>query len=97
LFLDLPAMGHKKLIRFEAIKTFPNVLEFPENIAGNWHQHFNNNNPVVLELACGKGEYTVGLARMFAEKTALVLILKETESGRVQPRHYRKIYQMLLS
>lgn len=52
-------MGHKKLIRFEAIKTFPNVLEFPENIAGQWHKHFNNNNPIILELACGKREYTL--------------------------------------
>lgn len=57
-------MAQKKLVRFAAIKTFPNVLEYPENMPGNWHQFFKNNNPVTLELACGKGEYAVGLARM---------------------------------
>lgn len=57
-------MAQKKLVRFAAIKTFPNVLEYPENMPGNWHQFFKNNNPITLELACGKGEYAVGLARM---------------------------------
>jgi tRNA (guanine-N7-)-methyltransferase len=51
-------MGHKKLQRFAAIKEFKNVLESPENIKGKWHEYFGNNNPIVLELACGKGEYT---------------------------------------
>lgn len=60
-------MGQKKLIRFNAIKTFPNVLEYPENMPGKWNGHFKNTNPVVLELACGRGEYTVGLATLFAE------------------------------
>lgn len=58
-------MGQKKLIRFAAIKTFGNVLEYPENMQGKWFAHFNNNNDIVLELACGKGEYTVGLAKLF--------------------------------
>ncbi|MBS1627929.1 MAG: tRNA (guanosine(46)-N7)-methyltransferase TrmB [Bacteroidetes bacterium] len=69
-------MGHKKLIRFQAIKSFNNVLEFPEAIAGNWHQHFKNNNPIVLELACGKGEYTIGLARMFPNKNFIGVDIK---------------------
>jgi tRNA (guanine-N7-)-methyltransferase len=56
-------MGHKKLIRFKAIATFPNVLQYPENIKGNWSTFFANSNPIVLELACGKGEYSVGLGR----------------------------------
>ena len=56
-------MGHKKLIRFRAIDTFNNVLQYPENMKGNWHNHFGNNNPVTLELACGKGEYSVNLGR----------------------------------
>ncbi len=59
-------MGQKKLIRFAAIKTFGNVLEYPENMQGQWAAHFKNDNPVVLELACGRGEYTVGMARLFA-------------------------------
>ncbi len=56
-------MGHKKLIRFQAIDTYANVLQYPENIKGNWHGFFKNNNPITLELACGKGEYSVGLGR----------------------------------
>lgn len=58
-------MAQKKLQRFHEIKTFTNVLEYPENMAGKWNEHFENDFPIVLELACGKGEYTVGLARLF--------------------------------
>src|ERR1700760_1766068 len=58
-------MGQKKLIRFAAIQTFPNVLQYPEGMAGKWATFFRNANPLTLELACGKGEYTVGLAKMY--------------------------------
>ena len=57
-------MGHKKLIRFRAVDTFANVLQYPKNMPNNWHIFFNNNNPITLELACGKGEYSVGLGRV---------------------------------
>lgn len=57
-------MAQKKLQRFADIKEFANVLEYPQDIAGKWHTFFPNNNPLVLELACGKGEYTIGLARL---------------------------------
>jgi tRNA (guanine-N7-)-methyltransferase len=56
-------MGHKKLIRFQAIDTYQNVLQYPEDIKGKWSGFFKNNNPVTLELACGRGEYSVGLGR----------------------------------
>lgn len=56
-------MGHKKLIKFEAIKSFPNVLQHPEGIKGKWNEFFKNDNPITLELACGKGEYSVNLGR----------------------------------
>jgi len=69
-------MGQKKLLRFAAIKQFPNVLEYPENMQGKWHEHFNNHNPLVLELACGKGEYTVGLAQLFAGKNFIGVDVK---------------------
>ena len=69
-------MGQKKLLRFNAIKTFANVLEYPENMQGKWKDHFKNNHPVVLELACGKGEYTVGLAKLFADKNFIGVDLK---------------------
>jgi len=60
-------MAQKKLQRFADIKTFSNVLEYPAGIKGNWHSYFNNKNPIVLELACGRGEYTVGLATLFPQ------------------------------
>jgi len=69
-------MGQKKLIRFAAIKSFANVLEKPENIKGKWHQHFGNDNPIVLELACGRGEYTVGLSRMYPGKNFIGVDIK---------------------
>lgn len=69
-------MGQKKLIRFAELKSFDNVLQFPENIKGNWHQHFNNNHPIVLELACGKGEYALGLASLYPEKNSIGIDIK---------------------
>src|ERR1700749_2612759 len=64
-------MGKDKLRRFAEIATFSNVLELEagQPFKGNWgNGHFKNNNPVVLELACGKGEYTVNLAQLFPQK-----------------------------
>lgn len=69
-------MGQKKLLRFEAIKGFPNVLQNPEGMAGNWHKHFGNHHPITLELACGKGEYTVGLAAMYPERNFIGVDVK---------------------
>ena len=69
-------MGHKKLIRFAELETFANVLQYPKDIAGKWHLHFNNKNPIVLELACGKGEYAVGLAQMYPDKNFIGVDLK---------------------
>lgn len=65
-------MGSKnKLKRFKENETFPNVIqptreEVVSNslkLKGNWNSKFKNDNPIVLELGCGKGEYTIGLAR----------------------------------
>ncbi|AMR31217.1 tRNA (guanine(46)-N(7))-methyltransferase [Mucilaginibacter sp. PAMC 26640] len=64
-------MGKDKLKRFAEIDTFENVLQLDEGKPhkGVWAKDFfKNDNPVILELACGKGEYTVNLARMFPEK-----------------------------
>lgn len=69
-------MGQKKLIRFEELKTFPNVLQYPENMAGNWNEFWKNNNPIVLELACGKGEYAVGLGNLYPDKNFIGIDLK---------------------
>ena len=72
----LSSMAQKKLIRFEAINSFPNVLQYPENIKGKWKYFFTNDNPLILELACGKGEYTVGLARNNPEKNYIGVDIK---------------------
>jgi tRNA (guanine-N7-)-methyltransferase len=69
-------MAQKKLVRFEAIKTFPNVLQYPEGMAGKWNDFFHNNFPITLELACGKGEYAVGLARMYPARNFIGVDLK---------------------
>jgi tRNA (guanine-N7-)-methyltransferase len=69
-------MGQKKLIRFEEIKTFPNVLQYPQDMAGNWNAFWKNNNPVILELACGKGEYAVGLGKLYPDKNFIGIDLK---------------------
>jgi tRNA (guanine-N7-)-methyltransferase len=69
-------MGHKKLIRFAAIREFSNVLEYPERMPGRWQQFFGNSNPLVLELACGRGEYTLGLASMYPDVNFLGVDIK---------------------
>jgi len=64
-------VGKDKLRRFAEIDTFSNVLQLEAGkpYKGEWSTgFFKNNNPVVLELACGKGEYTVNLAAMFPDK-----------------------------
>ena len=64
-------MGKDKLRRFAEINTFSNVLQLDagKQFKGGWNTgFFKNNNPVVLELGCGKGEYTVNLATMFPAK-----------------------------
>lgn len=74
-------MGKDKLKRFEEIKTFPNVLEPPVmetyEYKGRWHQEiFKNDKPIVLELGCGKGEYSVGLAKMYPNKNFVGIDIK---------------------
>ena len=69
-------MAHKKLIRFAELKTFSNVLENPTGMPGKWVDFFSNNNPIILELACGKGEYAVGLGELYADKNFIGIDLK---------------------
>lgn len=78
-------MGKNKLRRFAENETFENLFQpsFQEvfntdyNLKGQWRsEYFKNQNPIVLELGCGKGEYTVGLARMFPEKNFIGIDIK---------------------
>lgn len=71
----------RKLERFEEIKSRVNVFD-PENegyekIKGKWHiDYFNNENDIVLELGCGRGEYTIGMARLFDDKNFIGVDIK---------------------
>lgn len=66
-----------KLKRFAQITDMNHVLEFPENIKGNWSKEFfKNDKPIVLELACGGGEYTVALGERFPEKNFIGVDIK---------------------
>ena len=67
-------MSKGKLKKFAEMETFKNVFQYPYGVIsevpfemrGHWReQYFHNDNPIVLELGCGKGEYTVGLARVY--------------------------------
>lgn len=67
-------MSKGKLQKFAEMETFRNVFQFPYSvmdgkdfpIRGRWRdEYFHNDNPIVLELGCGKGEYTVGLAKLY--------------------------------
>lgn len=69
-------MAQKKLLRFAQIKTFANVLEYPPDIKGNWSAFFKNENPIILELACGRGEYTIGLAQLHRENNYVGIDIK---------------------
>jgi tRNA (guanine-N7-)-methyltransferase len=60
-------MGQKKLLRFNQIRSFTNVHEYPKDMQGRWNSAFDNDHPIVLELACGRGEYAVGLAEMYPQ------------------------------
>jgi tRNA (guanine-N7-)-methyltransferase len=61
-------MGQKKLVRFAELESFSNVLQYPVAMSGTWAEFFENHHPIVLELACGKGEYTLGLAALYPNK-----------------------------
>jgi tRNA (guanine-N7-)-methyltransferase len=64
-------VGKDKLRRFAEVSIFSNVVQLDAGkpFKGSWaSEFFKNNNPVVLELACGKGEYTVNLGRLFPQK-----------------------------
>lgn len=69
-------MGQKKLQRFAEIRTFENVLEYPLHMRGKWSSFFGNDHPITLELACGKGEYAVGLGRMYPGRNFIGIDLK---------------------
>ena len=74
-------MGRQKTIRFQLNTEDKNVIEpgkpIFETIKGKWASHFfQNSNPIVLELGCGRGEYTVGLAKEFPTNNFIGIDIK---------------------
>ncbi|HNR68726.1 MAG TPA: tRNA (guanosine(46)-N7)-methyltransferase TrmB [bacterium] len=62
-------MVKKKLIHFAEFESFPNTRTQPTGMKGHWRTHFfHNDHPIVLELACGRGEYTIALAQRCPDK-----------------------------
>ena len=78
-------MGKGKLAKFADMETYENVFQYPFSVVehvpfdmkGKWHeQYFKNQNPIVLELGCGKGEYTVELAKLYPQMNFIGVDIK---------------------
>lgn len=93
-------MGKNKLKKFREMEQIELVFQYPFSVLqkdgfplrGNWNEgFFHNSNPIVLELGCGKGEYTVGLARQFPDKNFIGIDIKGARmwTGACQARDER--------
>ena len=78
-------MGKGKLAKFADMASYENVFQYPYSVVehvpfemkGHWHeQYFKNQNPIVLELGCGKGEYTVELAKLYPQMNFIGVDIK---------------------
>lgn len=78
-------MGKGKLEKFADMREYQHVFEYPYSVAdnvpfqmkGNWNkEYFKNDNPIVLELGCGRGEYTVGLGQLYPHKNFIGVDIK---------------------
>ena len=81
-------MGKGKLAKFADMERYENVFQYPYSVVsdvsfemrGHWReQYFNNDNPIVLELGCGRGEYAVGLAERYPDKNFIGVDIKVGE------------------
>ena len=80
-------MSKNKLAKFAEMETFDNVFQVSSqniksgnadfHLKGRWKaDFFKNNNPITLELGCGKGEYTIGMAQMFPDRNFIGIDIK---------------------
>ena len=78
-------MGKNKVAKFDDMAGYPHVFQYPFaalqekgfDMKGQWHERFfKNDHPIVLELGCGKGEYTVGLGKLFPNKNFIGVDIK---------------------
>jgi len=82
-------LGRKKLWRLEELEGFDNLIQFtdqPEQddfrLRGIWAKdHFKNSNPITLELACGKGDYTIALAEKHPDRNFIGIDMKGHACG----------------
>lgn len=69
-------MSKGKLAKFADLKTFANVFEDLPVPKGRWNEHFGNDNDIILELGCGKAEYTINLALRHPDNNFIGIDLK---------------------
>ena len=78
-------MGKGKLAKFADMERYENVFQYPYGVVsempfemkGKWREmYFHNDNPIVLELGCGKGEYAVGLAKLYPQMNFIGVDIK---------------------
>jgi tRNA (guanine-N7-)-methyltransferase len=90
-------VSRRKLHRFKHNQEAYNVIEKGKpsytEIKGHWDKHFTNDNPIVLELACGKGEYTVGLAESIPDKNFIGIDIKGDRIARGSKRAQDKLLE----
>jgi len=85
-------LAKKKRKRMEALAHLQNVFQLPDDVKGKWNNEiFHNNGEIILELACGKGEYCIAMAQVFPAKNFLGMDIKgariwrgATEAARLQ-------------
>ena len=70
-------MSRKNSVKIAEIHDMPNVFEEQEKMKGAWYrEYFGNDNPLVLELGCGRGEYTISMGSRFPDKNYIGIDIK---------------------
>ena len=71
-------MGRKKQVKKDEFNAFANCFNDDRSLAGKWNTHFGNEHPLIVELGCGKGDLSLGLARQHPEMNYLGVDIKAT-------------------
>ena len=89
-------MAKKKRARIAALKAFPNVTHHPSDYKGQWRTVFNNDNPMTLELGCGKGDYALTLAQQNPNRNYIGVDLKGsrlwTAANQAMEKNIRNVF-----